>query len=66
MKTLTQAPTAKKLRLHDNGVDVTAQHLGTTVVIVGARPQHQPLKAKVTNAPIGPSRAPPEKEDATG
>jgi hypothetical protein len=54
MKTLTQAPTVKPLRLHDNGVDVTAEHVGTTIVLVGARPQHPSLKAKVTKARSGP------------
>jgi hypothetical protein len=55
--TKTQAPTVKQLRLHDSGVDVTAQHLGTVVVLVGARPAHPSLKAKVTNAGTGPSTA---------
>ncbi|MGA2312097.1 MAG: hypothetical protein ABSF87_06990 [Xanthobacteraceae bacterium] len=61
--TKTQAPKAEPLRLHNNAVDVTAQHLGTTVVLVGACSQHPSLKAKVTSAGSGPSTAPAEDED---
>jgi len=57
--TKTQAP--EQLRLHDNGVDVTARHLGTTIVIVGAHPQHPSLEVKVTSAPTAPSTAPPRR-----
>jgi hypothetical protein len=59
--TKTQSPTVEPLRLHDNAVDVTAQHVGTTVVVVGARPEHLSLKAKVTNALTVPSTAPPRR-----
>lgn len=44
----------------DNGVDVTAQHLGTTVVVVGARPQRPSPEAKVTRAGAA------EEEDPAG
>ena len=48
--TKTQAPTVKKLVLPDNAVEVTAQHLlGTTVVLVGVRPQRPSPEAKVTS-----------------
>jgi hypothetical protein len=57
--TKTPAPTVEQLRLHDNAVDVTAQHVGTTVTLVGARPEH--LSAKVTSALTGPSTAPPRR-----
>jgi hypothetical protein len=63
--TKAQPPTVEKLRLHANAVEVTAQHLGTTIVVVGARPQRPSPEAKVTNARSGPGAAPPEKEDAT-
>jgi hypothetical protein len=55
-----------KTPLPDNAVDVTAQHIGTTVVVVGARPAHLTPKAKVTSARIGPGAAPPEEEDPAG
>jgi len=58
-KTLTQAATVEQLRLPDNTVDVTAQHVGTTVALLGARSEHLSLKAKVTSALTGPSTAPP-------
>jgi hypothetical protein len=60
--TKTQAP--EQLRLHDNGVDVTARHLGTTIVLVGARPEH--LSAKVTSAPTAPNTAPPRRRRPAG
>ena len=61
--TKTQAPTVKQLRLHDNAVDVTAQYVGTTVALIGARPQHLSLKANVTSAPSGPSTHHRDDED---
>ena len=59
--TKTEAP--EPLRLPENAVDVTAQHIGTTIMLVGARPQHPSPEAKVTGAPTGPGTAPPEEED---
>ncbi len=56
--TKTKAPTREKLRLHANGVDVTALHLGTTIVIVGARPEHLSPEAKGSRAPTTSSTAP--------
>ncbi len=59
--TKTQAPTAKKLRLHDNAVDVTVRNIGTTVVLVGARPEHPSPDAEGIRAPTTPSTTPPRR-----
>jgi hypothetical protein len=47
------SPTVKKLHLHDNAVDVTAQHVGTTVVLVGV--ETPVTESQVTIALTGPS-----------